>query len=159
MGRVRLRPIADDELPAHLASSRAEYAAAVEQDGGFTAAEAKSKAARDFEELFPAGQPIEGQYVFVLEETESDEPVGRLHYAERPLGSKRVWLYDIAIDEPRRGQGLGREAMLAFERHVRERGYTRAELNVFGGNDLARSLYRSLGYREIAVAMGKDLEG
>jgi RimJ/RimL family protein N-acetyltransferase len=65
VGRVRLRPIADGELPAHIAQSRAEYA----------------------------------------------------------------------------------------------EGITRAELNVFGGNERARSLYRSLGYRELGIAMGKDLDG
>jgi len=31
------------------------------------------------------------------------------------------------------------------------------ELNVFGGNDVARGLYRSLGYVERAVLMGKDI--
>ena len=34
----------------------------------------------------------------------------------------------------------------------------RMELNVFGGNDVARSLYRSLGYVERAVSMGKDID-
>jgi predicted GNAT family acetyltransferase len=31
------------------------------------------------------------------------------------------------------------------------------ELNVFGANDVARRLYRSLGYEEISVWMGKDV--
>jgi hypothetical protein len=30
-------------------------------------------------------------------------------------------------------------------------------MNVFGGNDVARGLYRSLGYEERAVMMGKKL--
>jgi len=40
----------------------------------------------------------------------------------------------------------------------RERGGARVELTVFGGNEVARTLYRSLGYEESAVWMGKDLE-
>jgi ribosomal protein S18 acetylase RimI-like enzyme len=32
------------------------------------------------------------------------------------------------------------------------------ELNVFGGNDVARNLYRSLGYVETSIQMGKDLD-
>jgi ribosomal protein S18 acetylase RimI-like enzyme len=151
--------MADGELPAHIAQSRAEYAEGIELDAGMPAAEAQAKAARDVESLFPGGRPSKGQHVFALEDAESGERVGRLHYAERPLGSRRAWLYDVAIDAPLRGKGLGREAMLAFERHLRERGYTRTELNVFGGNERARSLYRSLGYRELGITMGKDLDG
>jgi predicted GNAT family acetyltransferase len=30
-------------------------------------------------------------------------------------------------------------------------------LNVFGGNEVARNLYRSLGYEELAALMRKDL--
>jgi hypothetical protein len=33
----------------------------------------------------------------------------------------------------------------------------RVDLNVFGGNEVARALYRSLGYEEIAVYMRKGL--
>ena len=36
-------------------------------------------------------------------------------------------------------------------------GLERIELNVFGANAPARGLYRSLGYEEIAVYMGKTL--
>jgi RimJ/RimL family protein N-acetyltransferase len=36
-------------------------------------------------------------------------------------------------------------------------GLDRIELNVFGHNERARGLYRSLGYDELAVLMGKTL--
>jgi GNAT superfamily N-acetyltransferase len=147
-----------DEYAAHIERSRAEYAIEIERNGGLSAAEAEAKAARDFESLFPGGRPIEGQYLFVVEDVESGERVGRLHFAERPLGSTRMWLYDIAIEEQKRGHGLGRKAMALLEAEARRRGFTRIELNVFGGNKTARSLYRSLGYRELAVEMGKELE-
>jgi ribosomal protein S18 acetylase RimI-like enzyme len=40
---------------------------------------------------------------------------------------------------------------------VRRAGHRRIALNVFGGNEAARSLYRSLGYHEAAVTMTKDV--
>ena len=43
------------------------------------------------------------------------------------------------------------------EREAKALGIHRIELNVFGGNTVARNLYRSLGYVERAVQMGKDL--
>jgi ribosomal protein S18 acetylase RimI-like enzyme len=47
--------------------------------------------------------------------------------------------------------------MELLEEEVRARGLRRIELNVFGGNEVARGLYRSLGYAERAVAMDKEL--
>jgi ribosomal protein S18 acetylase RimI-like enzyme len=48
--------------------------------------------------------------------------------------------------------------LLLAEDEARRRGLPRMGLNVFGGNDGARRLYRSLGYGEVAVVMRKDLE-
>jgi ribosomal protein S18 acetylase RimI-like enzyme len=47
--------------------------------------------------------------------------------------------------------------MQVLEDEVRSRGLGRIALNVFGGNDIARSLYRSVGYAETAVFMSKAL--
>ena len=47
--------------------------------------------------------------------------------------------------------------MEAFEALVRERGAADLRLNVFGGTDVARSLYRSLEYTEESVHMRKRL--
>ena len=118
-----------------------------------TSAEAKAKVGRDHEALFPEGKPMEGQHLFAIED-EHGAAIGRLFFATRPAG---VWLYEIELDERVRGRGLGREAMLAFEDLARELGAEKVTLNVFGGNEVARSLYRSLGYAEEAVHMGKRL--
>ena len=61
------------------------------------------------------------------------------------------------IDEGRRGRGFRRAAMQLAEREARARGIGRVELNVSGGNEVARSLYRSLGYTETSVQMAKEL--
>jgi ribosomal protein S18 acetylase RimI-like enzyme len=47
--------------------------------------------------------------------------------------------------------------MLLAEGEARRRGLSRVALNVFGGNEVARNLYRSLGYEETAVTMRKTL--
>jgi hypothetical protein len=47
--------------------------------------------------------------------------------------------------------------MHLFEQEARRRGFRRAMLNVFGGNERARGLYRSLGWRVTSVHMAKDL--
>ena len=50
-----------------------------------------------------------------------------------------------------------RQAMELLEAEVRADGLPGIDLNVWGGNDLARSLYRSLGFEERAVFMSKEL--
>ena len=150
---IRLRELRDDELPEWLDAARRFYVSDLECHAGMTAAEAEAKAARDHEALFPEGRPVEGQHLFAIEDKRG-EVIGRLFFAARPSG---VWLYEIELEEQVRGRGLGREAMVAFENLAQELGATKVTLNVFGGNDVARSLYRSLGYVEEAVQMGKRL--
>src|SRR4029453_9727851 len=76
---------------------------------------------------------------------------------QRESGQPVGFLYDIEIESAFRGRGLGRQLMLLIEEEARRRGFTEIRLNVFGGNELARSLYRSLGYAEFAIAMRKRL--
>ena len=73
-----------------------------------------------------------------------------------PLGDA-LWVYSVRIDEDHRGRGYGRAAMLFAEEEARRLGFPRIALNVFGGNAVARGLYRSLGYEETAVVMRKRL--
>jgi len=151
--RVRLRAVRDDELPAFLVAMYEFYAADLERNGGLTRAEAEEKATNDHAAVFSDGRPLDGHHLFAIED-EHGAAIGRLWYADR---KPDVFLYAIELDESARGRGYGREAMQAFEALARERGTASIWLNVFGGNDVARSLYRSLGYTESAVHMSKRL--
>jgi len=153
---VRLRPLRDDELRAFRESSERGYAESIEHAGGMPHDLAVEKARRDFDALWPDGRPVPGQLLYAIEEDEAR--VGYLWLAERDnQGRTVIWIYDVEIDEAARGRGLGRQAMLLVEQETRALGLGRVELNVFGGNEIARNLYRSLGYEESAVWMGKDL--
>jgi ribosomal protein S18 acetylase RimI-like enzyme len=154
---ARLRPLHEDELETWVAASTAGYAASIEHDGGLAHDVAQRKANEDFAQLVPDGRIPDGHDVFVVEE--DGEPVGRLWVAERELdgGRRALMVYEVAIDEHARGRGLGRLAMEYAAEEARRRGLGSVGLNVFGANDGARSLYRSLGYREVAVWMEKDV--
>jgi ribosomal protein S18 acetylase RimI-like enzyme len=153
---VRLRPLGESELAEWLASSRAGYADDMVRHGGLSREGAERKAEDDFANLFPEGLSTSGDALYVIEAR--GEVAGSVFFAERKRDGRRVaWLYEIRVDEEKRGQGLGRRAMELLETEVRRRGLDRLELNVFGGNEVARSLYLSLGFTETAVTMGKDL--
>ena len=155
---LRLRPVRDDELAEYVRGARESYALDVEESARLSAQEAGEKADRDIAALVPDGRPGEGQHLLVVEEDETGEAVGRVWFAERRRGARLVaWLYEVSIDERVRGRGYGRQAMLLLEDEARGRGLPLVALNVFGGNERARSLYRSLGYVEDSVWMSKEL--
>jgi ribosomal protein S18 acetylase RimI-like enzyme len=70
---------------------------------------------------------------------------------------ERWWVWDVRVDEPFRGRGLGRRATLLAEELARTNGAVSIGLNVFADNTVARNLYGSLGYRESSVHMRKQL--
>jgi ribosomal protein S18 acetylase RimI-like enzyme len=158
---IRLRPLRDDELPAFIEHGKREYERSLVEDAGLTPGDATTKTERDYAALFPEGARQSNQRIYALEDAESGEQVGRLFWAERvpPEGkAARCYLYDIEIDERFRGRGLGRRAMKLLEQEARSAGLPGIDLNVWGDNDVARSLYRSLGFGERAVFMSKELE-
>jgi GNAT superfamily N-acetyltransferase len=149
----------EDEVPGFIERSEAGYAQQLEEFAFMDTERARTKSRADHESLFPEGRPVEGLLVFVVEDAASGETLGRAMYTERPARSGTAWLYDIELEQHARGRGLGRRTLELVEADALRRGFARLELNVFGGNEVARSLYRSSGYRELAVTMGKPLDG
>lgn len=156
---LRLRPLREDELPAYVAHARTAYERDLVEQAGLTPAAAGRKATDDWARLFPDGAAPPGNELYALEDAESGDRVGDLWFTERPTdsGEASLYVYSVEIEPELRGRGLGREAMQLFEDEARRRGLSETNLTVMGGNEVARSLYRSLGYVERAVFMSKTL--
>lgn len=153
---VSLRPMTPEELADYRGRMIADYAAALVRDAGLDAAEALHKAKTDTVAQWPGADPPAGDVVAVVEV--DGDAVGHVWLTESSRDDRRtVFVNDVEIDQAHRGRGLGRAAMELVEDEARARGIDRVELNVFGGNTAARSLYRSLGYDEVAVGMRKRL--
>ncbi len=120
---------------------------------------AEARAAGDLSDLryFPGGRPAPGHRHFKV--VNEGRTVGSLWLGPAPEAEAEGldWVYFVEIDEEHRGRGLGREAMLAAEADAAANGAKELGLNVFGPNAVARSLYASLGYAEVAVVMRKSL--
>jgi ribosomal protein S18 acetylase RimI-like enzyme len=155
---LRLRPIRDDELPAFIEHGKAQYARDMIEHAGLDPELAQKKTDQDWARLLPNGQAPAGHHLYVVED-EVGQRVGDLWFAERSndFDGTGAFVYSIEIAEEFRGKGYGRETMELLEDEVRAAGLDRISLNVFGGNEVARSLYRSLGYAETAVMMRKEL--
>jgi ribosomal protein S18 acetylase RimI-like enzyme len=65
------------------------------------------------------------------------------------FGGMVALLDELWISEAWRGQGLGRKAMGAIEQFCRDRGLVALRLEVGKTNQVARSLYQSLGFQDL----------
>jgi ribosomal protein S18 acetylase RimI-like enzyme len=72
----------------------------------------------------------------------------------------RGWVYYVAADPDRRGQGLGRAIMNAAEDWLRQAGIAKLQLMVRQDNARASAFYETIGYDEAAVTVfAKWLDG
>jgi ribosomal protein S18 acetylase RimI-like enzyme len=134
------------------------YAAELEESLRLTPEEAGGKAAEDVTSLLPHGLATPDHWLWVVVD-ERGERVGHLWMAREAVGTAaRAFVYDVEIDAPHRGRGLGREAMLLAEEEARRRGLQRIDVRVFSTNVIARALYRSLGFEETRIQMSKLLD-
>jgi len=70
----------------------------------------------------------------------------------------RGWVNYLAVDEARRGEGIGAAIMAEAERLLVERGCPKLNLQVRSTNQGVIDWYRSLGYEpDHAVSLGKRL--
>ncbi|HEY6962596.1 MAG TPA: GNAT family N-acetyltransferase [Gaiellaceae bacterium] len=150
-----VRPMRPDEYEAFLERSRRTYAEDMVR-AGISVEAAKTKSERDHLALLPDGVETKDHYLYTVED--DGVPAGFLWLADRPGEfGRNFFVYGIEIGESHRGRGLGRAAMEFAEEEARRLGIPKIALNVFGGNDVAHALYRSLGYLDTAIYMEKSL--
>ena len=157
-GELRLRPMSPAELPGYIARQELEYVSDLHESTGISLAAAQEEARRSTLESFPDGQVSKDEQIWVAEDSAGVQ-VGVLWLAHREPGTSRehVWIYDIEVEESRRGEGWGRKLLDLAEEQTRALGLTSLRLNVFGRNRIARELYRTQGFFETRVTMVKDV--
>lgn len=151
-----VRPMTDEEFEAWVAHEAEGYAVDLAEAAGSTLDEARRRAEAQLASLLPDGLGTARTFLLRVLDREG-APVGVLWLGPHPQRADAGWVYEIEIEEDRRGQGLGRAAMLAAEEVAARAGWTALGLNVFGHNPRARALYDSLGYRVAATTMTKPL--
>lgn len=149
---ISLRPLREDEYPGWNAAHRAEYRRGLVEHLGMPADRAEAKVERDVSHVLPAGLATASTWIWAVED--DGRVVGTVFVGVR---DGVAWLYDITIAEDERGKGYGRAALTALEDEVRALGYDTIGLNVWGENEVARRLYRSLGWAEESVHMRRKL--
>ena len=155
MDWLQLRSMTVAEFETYRARLVPEYAADHVRAGDWTVDEAEALAAREIDDLLPAGPDSPGMLLLVASRP-GGEPVGVVWVAlDRRPGE--AWIYDIEVNAEHRGKGYGRALLEAAEREAARQGSRAIGLNVFGPNTVARRLYESSGYQITAMNMRKDL--
>lgn len=156
VAEVRLRPMTEDEFPAWREVQVRSYADDLVRSGRASRELSMQRAEDAFARVMPAGLASKDTGLWVGMDPVTGEAVGFVWLGTNDNPAE-AWVYGVEVDEDKRGRGYGRALMVAFEDEARAQGFTRAGLNVFADNVVARSLYESLGYQETSRQMSKDL--
>jgi ribosomal protein S18 acetylase RimI-like enzyme len=155
--RIELRPMAEDRFAAWTAESAREFGDQLARAASLPPELTRRQALTQFAAMMPDGVETAGMSLMLIHDGDGAE-VGILWTGPHPQRPDTGYVYDIEIHEDRRGEGLGRAAMLAAERLMSDAGLTAVGLNVFGFNDRAQGLYESLGYGVVSTQMLKLLD-
>lgn len=156
--KLRIKPMTLSEYPRFHEKSKADFVESKVEGEQMDRSEAEKVATASYESLLPVGVDTPDHFLYTLE-TDQQEWVGWLWLHRKRIGNEeQVYVYSIYIEKEFRGQGLGKSAMRWTETQCRKWGVKSIGLHVFGFNNEAYNLYKSLGYRTTNRNMRKDLD-
>ncbi len=105
----------------------------------------------------PDGINTKDHYVYHLK-NKMHEPVGYLWFGIRDeLNQKKVFIYDILVEESFRGKGYSKIILTWLESETKRLGLNEISLHVLGYNYTARALYDSFGFEITNLFMSKKV--
>lgn len=153
---LRIEPMSEAEFDRFRALSTKEYAESMAKESGSEISDALKKSEAQFEQLLPEGIKTADNFFYHVKR--GDERLGHLWFGIRVnVGKRRVYIFDIRIEDKFQRQGLGEFAMVWLEGKTRELGLDEIGLHVFGYNQGARAMYEKLGYYVTNLNMAKKV--
>lgn len=110
-----VRPMTAGEFENWTVNEVESYAVDIAEASGIDLAEARRQSAEQTAGLLPEGLATPGVHLLRVLDP-AGVPAGMLWIGAHPRRPEAGWIYDIVIDEERRGEGLGRAAMLALRK-------------------------------------------
>ena len=150
---VTLRPLREDEFADWDAAHRVEYAHGLVVHAGLSPEAADAKVAHDIPAVLPDGLGTENVHLWVAEAD------GRRRGDDLPRRPRRA-APGCSTSRSTQPSAAGATVAARCSRWRTRRarsGSRHLTLNVWGGNEVARGLYGSLGYVEESVHMRKSL--
>ncbi|MEU3727341.1 GNAT family N-acetyltransferase [Streptomyces sp. NPDC031705] len=151
---LTVRRLTEEEYPAWYAGEEAAYVADIVRAGALTPEQAKEKSDRDFALHLPQGYRTPGHAFYAMEAGGQVIGTGWVNHGFLP---GVTFGFSLEVYEEHRGKGYGRAAMAVGEWATRQGGDEAMMFNVFGGNDVAMSLYDSTGFAVLEEFRSVDL--
>ncbi|HTR70149.1 MAG TPA: GNAT family N-acetyltransferase [Mycobacteriales bacterium] len=148
-GDLIFAPLADEDVAAFISESREDFVEGLVAAGEERAA-VEEQADAIHARLLPDGRLNPDHRIGHL--VSAGEPVGHLWVARDDQSAWYVW--DVAIKPEHQSRGFGRAAMNLAEKMARADGADSIGLSVLVTNDIARTLYGSLGYEVVEPQSG-----
>ncbi|CAN7676695.1 GNAT family N-acetyltransferase [Rhizobium leguminosarum] len=155
---ISLRPMRESEYSAYLAYFIPEYAAEISSNYGLSDLHSLAQAKREIAADLPEGVNTNRQVLLCLID-QSERPemlIGYLWYKPDPA-MRSAFISDFHILAAHQGKGLGKQALEAFESHLKGKGFEQIKLRVAADNARARHVYEVTGFRVTGVNMSKAI--
>ncbi|MEQ5055941.1 GNAT family N-acetyltransferase [Klebsiella michiganensis] len=155
---VTFRPMTEEEYPAYLEYFIPDYADEIASNYGLSKSDSLTKARLEISELLGEGVKTHGQILLSI--------VARVDLFERHVGylwykpdtaMRTVFIYDFHIFNSCQGEGLGKQALRAFEVNLQDKGFKEIRLRVAGDNARALHIYKSSGFGVTGINMSKGI--
>ena len=141
-----------------MAAGRSRFVAKTIDSGTASFIEAEKQCDETLARTLPQGIATPNQYFRKIFCTEFGYPVGAIWYGASRDHQNTGYIYDFLIEDKFQRQGYGAAVMEVIETELRDHGYEKVRLHVFGNNLGARRLYDNHGFRETNVYMEKRLD-
>jgi ribosomal protein S18 acetylase RimI-like enzyme len=150
------RPMTEEEFPVWRERGKPSLVRML-TERGIPADQIERMAEESTLALLPEGVATRGAVLRVLVHEGEDVGTVWIDVERGPRTDAGSYVYEVEVDEDRRGLGHGRTLMLIAERECLAAGAHVLGLNVYAHNTPALRLYSSLGYRTAELHLYKRL--
>jgi ribosomal protein S18 acetylase RimI-like enzyme len=151
---MRLEPIQQEDFDRMIDAEIRGYAEEHVRNGNWPAEGALERSKKEFDALLPDGIHSKDQYLWSLLDEDSSK-IGMLWVQVK---DQKAFIYDFVVEEPFRGKGYGKQALIAMDEKLKAMNVESVGLHVFGDNITAQELYKKMGYQITGIHMKKELK-
>ena len=153
---ITLLPISQPDYEIFIRDSIRDYAADKVQSGNWRTEEALERSRNEHEKLLPDGRTTKEHFIYTIFDEETRQNLGLLWmHITMEAPHREAFIFNFVIDEPFRGKGFGKQALIALDEIMQGMGVESIALHVFGFNTNAIGLYKKSGYEVTDLNMRK----
>ena len=152
---ISYRRMLEEEYDDFFSLTVRNFAKDLISNQGFEKDKADKFALNQINQFLPNGLNTQNQWIYIAEQ--EGVTIGHFWIGSKFGQKNHGHLFIIYIKPDYQKQGYGKTMMNHILNLLKEKNYSRMTLNVFGNNEIAKSLYKKFGFFEINTLMGIEL--